>query len=105
MARGGARAPMATRSSAAFAFIVLFATAAARGAGLPTVELSVNGHRLVAEVAATEATRTTGLGNRFSLPPDHGMLVVFKEPLPPAFWIKNTYVPLSVAFIVGDGLI
>ena len=44
---------MATRSSAAFAFIVLFATAAARGAGLPTVELSVNGHRLVAEVAAT----------------------------------------------------
>ena len=96
---------MATRSSAAFAFIVLFATAAARAAGLPTVELSVNGHRLVAEVAATEATRTTGLMNRFSLQADHGMLFVFKEPQPQAFWLKNTYVPLSIAFIDGDGLI
>jgi len=96
---------MATRSSAALAFIVLFATAAARAAGLPTVELSVNGHRLVAEVAATEATRTTGLMNRFSLQPHHGMLFVFKEPQPQAFWMKNTYVPLSIAFIDGDGLI
>src|SRR6266568_8082661 len=105
MARGGARAPMATRSSAAFAFIVLFATAAARAAGLPTVELSVNGHRLVAEVAATQATRTTGLMNRFSLKPDHGMLFVFPEEQPMAFWMHNTYVPLSIAFIGANGRI
>jgi uncharacterized membrane protein (UPF0127 family) len=96
---------MAIRLSPAFVFIVLFATAAARAAGLPTVELSIKGHRLVAEVAATEATRTIGLMNRFSLQPDHGMLFVFKEPLPQAFWMKNTYVPLSIAFIDGDGRI
>ena len=86
-------------------FIVLLATAVRAAAGLPTVELSVKGHRIVAEVAATEATRTTGLMNRFSLQPDHGMLFVFKEPQPQAFWMKNTYVPLSIAFIDGDGLI
>ena len=96
---------MATRSSAAWAFIALFAMAAAHAAGLPTVELSIKGHRLVAEVAATEATRSTGLMNRFSLQPDHGMLFVFKGPQPQAFWMKNTYVPLSIAFIDGDGLI
>src|SRR6266704_5083428 len=96
---------MPTRSSAALAFIALFAAAAAHAAGLPTVELSVNGHRLVAEVAATEATRTTGLMNRFSLQPDHGMLFVFKEPQPQAFWMKNTYVPLSIAFIGANGRI
>ena len=96
---------MAARLSPAFVFFALFAAAAARAAGLPTVELNIKGHRLVAEVAATEATRTTGLMHRFSLQPDHGMLFVFKEPGPQAFWMKNTYVPLSIAFIGGDGRI
>jgi hypothetical protein len=96
---------MALRLSPAFVFFALFAATVARAAGLPTVELSIKGHRLVAEVATTEATRTTGLMNRFSLQPDHGMLFVFKEPRPQAFWMKNTYVPLSIAFIDGDGLI
>jgi uncharacterized membrane protein (UPF0127 family) len=58
-----------------------------------------------AEIAATEATRTTGLMNRFSLQPDHGMLFVFKQPQPLAFWMKNTYIPLSIAFIGADGRI
>jgi uncharacterized membrane protein (UPF0127 family) len=96
---------MAIRLSPAFVLFALFAATTARAAGLPTVELNIKGHRLVAEVAATEATRTTGLMNRFSLQPDHGMLFVFKEPGPQAFWMKNTYVPLSIAFIDGDGRI
>jgi uncharacterized membrane protein (UPF0127 family) len=96
---------MATRLSPTFVFIALFAAATTRAAGLPTIELSIKGHRLMAEVASTEATRTTGLMNRFSLQPDHGMLFVFKEALPQAFWMKNTYVPLSIAFIDGDGRI
>jgi uncharacterized membrane protein (UPF0127 family) len=74
-------------------------------AELPTVELAIKRHRVVAEVAATNAARTTGLMNRFSLRPDHGMLFVFKEPQPQAFWMKNTYVPLSIAFIGSDGKI
>jgi len=71
----------------------------------PTVELRIKGQRVVAEVAATEATRTIGLMNRFSLQPDHGMVFVFKEPKELAFWMKNTYVPLSIAFIGADGRI
>src|SRR5207244_7113228 len=47
----------------------------------------------------------TGLMNRFSLRPDHGMLFVFREAQPQAFWMKNTYVPLSIAFIGADGRI
>jgi uncharacterized protein len=72
---------------------------------LPTVQLSIKGHRLVAETATTTATRTIGLMHRFSLKPDHGMLFVFDAPQPLAFWMKNTFVPLSIAFIGVDGKI
>lgn len=72
---------------------------------LPTVQLNIKDHRLVAEMAATTATRTVGLMHRFSLKPDHGMLFVFDAPQPLAFWMKNTYVPLSIAFIGADGRI
>ena len=77
----------------------------AAAADLPTVELRIKGHKLTAEVAATEATRATGLMNRFSLQPDHGMLFVFRQARPQAFWMKNTYVPLSIAFVAADGTI
>ena len=77
----------------------------ASGEDLPTVQLSIKGHRLVAETAATTATRTVGLMHRFSLKPDHGMLFVFDAPQPLAFWMKNTFVPLSIAFIGADGTI
>jgi len=81
------------------------AAAPAIAAQLPTMELAINGQRLVAEVATTDQTRMTGLMHRFSLQRDHGMLFVFKEPQPLSFWMKNTYVPLSIAFIDGDGRI
>jgi len=77
--------------------------AAALAAGLPTRTLTIRGHSLVVEIAATEQTRETGLMNRFSLQPDHGMLFVFEAPQPLAFWMKNTYVPLSVAFVDSRG--
>jgi uncharacterized membrane protein (UPF0127 family) len=73
--------------------------------GLPIVELTIAGHKLRAEVAADAPSRTIGLMNRFSLRPDHGMLFVFPEPQPLAFWMKNTYVPLSIAFIDAKGVI
>ena len=85
--------------------VAALAAAPVPAAPLPTIDLTINGHRLVAETAATEATRTYGLMNRFSLQPDHGMLFVFSEPQPLAFWMKNTYVPLSIAFIGADGRI
>jgi hypothetical protein len=43
--------------------------------------------------------------HRFSLRPDHGMLFVFAQPERQAFWMKNTFVPLSIAFIGDDGRI
>ncbi len=92
----------------AFVFAVAtlsFTAGAAFAAELPTVELRIGSHRLVAEIAATEATRTTGLMFRFSLQPDHGMLFIFDTPQPLAFWMRNTYVPLSIAFIAADGRI
>ena len=94
-------ARIARRLSLAF----LFAATASLGAELSTVELRINGHRVVAEVAATVQTRATGLMNRFSLQPDHGMLFVFDTPQPQTFWMKNTYVPLSIAFIDARGRI
>ena len=74
-------------------------------AGLPTRTLTIGGHRLTVEVAATPETRATGLMNRFSLQPDHGMLFVFETPQPLSFWMKNTYVPLSIAFLDPRGRI
>ena len=71
----------------------------------PALELTIKGQRLVAEIAATDAARMTGLMNRFSLQPDHGMLFIFRQAQPQAFWMKNTYVPLSIAFVGADGRI
>jgi uncharacterized membrane protein (UPF0127 family) len=84
---------------------VIFAATALLGAEPSTVELSIKGHRVVAEVAGTVQARAIGLMNRFSLRPDHGMLFVFEEPQPQAFWMKNTYIPLSIAFIDATGRI
>ena len=77
----------------------------ALGDDLPTLQISINGRRLVAEMAASVEARTVGLMHRFSLKPDHGMLFVFNAPQPLTFWMKNTFVPLSIAFIGADGKI
>jgi uncharacterized protein len=85
--------------------IVMACVQPAAAQSLPTAELTINGHRVTAEVATTVATRAVGLMRRFSLRPDHGMLFVFDAPQPLTFWMKNTYIPLSIAFIGADGRI
>lgn len=72
---------------------------------LPLVRLRLGTHVVAAEVASTRAQRETGLMNRRRLAPDHGMLFVFRRDQDVCMWMKNTYVPLSVAFITGDGSI
>jgi uncharacterized membrane protein (UPF0127 family) len=72
---------------------------------LPTTELSINGITLQAEIAATPASMQRGLMFRESLPPNHGMLFVFNPPQRQCFWMKNTLLPLSIAFINETGLI
>ena len=81
------------------------ARAATANEALPTIPLSINGHKIVVEVAATPERRSLGLMNRFSLQPDHGMIFVFDSPEPQAFWMKNTFIPLSIAFVAADGRI
>jgi len=73
--------------------------------GLPTTKLTIGTQVLTAEIAATDETRQTGLMHRFSLPPDHGMLFVHDAPRMLSFWMRNTYVPLSIAFIDTQGRI
>lgn len=72
---------------------------------LPATTLAIGKQKLVAEIAATPEQRMTGLMNRFSLKPDHGMIFVFERAEPQAFWMKNTFIPLSIAFIGSDGRI
>jgi uncharacterized membrane protein (UPF0127 family) len=58
-----------------------------------------------AELARTDAERTRGLMNRPSLPDGEGMLFVFEREHILSFWMKNTLIPLSIAFIRTDGRI
>ncbi len=88
-----------------FVLLSFCSVSAALAADLPVVELTIKNQRATAEVAATTPARTTGLMNRFSLKPNTGMLFVFSEPSQQLFWMKNTYVPLSIAFIDEDGRI
>jgi uncharacterized protein len=72
---------------------------------LPVIDMQIKTHKLKAELAADANSRTVGLMNRFSLKPDHGMLFVFDQSQPLAFWMRNTFVPLSIAYIDSKGVI
>ena len=71
----------------------------------PTRTLTIRDQKFQVELATTPETRALGLMNRFSLRTDHGMLFVFEAPQPLAFYMKNTYVPLSIAFVDSRGKI
>lgn len=64
--------------------------------------IAIAGHKLKVEVADTEAKRQTGLMFRKSLAESEGMLFVFKEPIYLSFWMKNTMIPLSIAYFNRD---
>jgi uncharacterized membrane protein (UPF0127 family) len=84
---------------------VALAAASPALAQMPTVQLSAGIHVVRAEVASTYDTRGTGLMFRKSLGANDGMLFVFPEAQAHCMWMRNTYVPLSVAFIDADGTI
>lgn len=72
---------------------------------LPFAELTVGQRTVQAEIARTPEARRRGLMERRSLAPNHGMLFVFDEDDRHCFWMKDTPLPLSIAFIDAQGRI
>ena len=88
------------------ALAALFVNAAAWAQGaMPLMELTAGFHRIEAEVAATDRDRQLGLMNRQAMPPQRGMLFVFDHENTHCMWMRNTLLPLSVAFIDAKGVI
>ena len=72
---------------------------------LRKVDLSIDMRVIHAEVADSVAARMQGLMYRTSLAPNSGMLFVYEQPAMECMWMKNTLVPLSVAFMDDKGTI
>ena len=72
---------------------------------LRTTKLTAGIHVITAEVAATSQARTIGLMMRERLAPNHGMVFVFEDKSQHCFWMRNTLIPLSIAFVEDDGTI
>jgi len=82
--------------------------AAAQGAALPpqpTIKLTAGIHVITAEVVANNETMTRGLMFRERLAPNHGMVFLYRDKSTLCMWMRNTLIPLSVAFMDDDGTI
>lgn len=69
------------------------------------IHLEIAGHPLMVEIADDEESRARGLMNRPGLAANRGMLFVFESESQPSFWMKDTSIPLSLAFIAANGSI
>jgi uncharacterized protein len=72
---------------------------------LATLKLWIGPEELITEVAATEKEVMTGMMHRTTMAENEAMLFVFPYPHQTAFWMKNTILPLSCAYIDPDGII
>jgi uncharacterized membrane protein (UPF0127 family) len=85
--------------------LALAASAQEAQMDLPRVHLSAGMHQIDAQVASSYEQRMTGLMFRKEMPQHEGMLFVFDEPSVQCFWMRNTVLPLTAAFIADDGTI
>jgi len=72
---------------------------------LPRIQITAGMYLIDTQVAATPEQRATGLMYRRQMPAGEGMLFVFDFPSEQCFWMKNTLIPLTAAFVADDGTI
>ena len=72
---------------------------------LPSIRLNAGIHNITAELASTPSQREIGLMLRPAMGANEGMLFAFEQPSQQCFWMKNTLIPLSIAFVADDGSI
>ena len=76
-----------------------------QSADLPTTALTVGNATVSVEIADDPKERAKGLMNRATLGADHGMLFVYPDERPRSFWMKDTSLPLSIAYLDAQGRI
>jgi len=99
-----------SRNSMLILFFLLFFSISCSSQKLPVRDIPIERDGIVlavvkAEIAQTQEDRATGLMYRKKLPDSEGMLFVFENDQILSFWMKNTYIPLSIAYITWDGKI
>lgn len=72
---------------------------------LPTIKLWIGAQEMTAEMALTGLQEQTGMMFRTNMAENEGMIFVFSEPQQATFWMKNTLLPLSAAYIAPNGTI
>lgn len=87
-------------------FVVVFSTfSCSKSNVLQTQEIKINQWKITVEIADTQEVQEKGLMGRESLDEDRGMLFVYDRDSRKSFWMKNTKIPLSIAYIATDGTI
>lgn len=112
MVRGAARQRRRSAPSLALLLLLLAPASCGNGSGvseagdaLAVASILVGHQAVTVEIAATPGARRLGLMHRESLAEDRGMLFVFPQERRLAFWMKDTHIPLSIAFARADGTI
>ena len=72
---------------------------------LPRTTLSIGMHRIDTQLATAPEQRQIGLMHRKEMPQHEGMLFIFEQPATQCFWMRNTLIPLTAAFVADDGSI
>ena len=85
--------------------LILYGLASLQAVRSEEIDLTIGTHKIRAAIANTPKSRAQGLMNKTFLCANCGMLFIFPQPGNYKFWMKNTPLPLAIAFIAADGRI